>query len=374
MNEAPLNDDRRLRVELGTRSYDILIGSDLIQRAGALIAPLLSRRRVFVVTDENVANHHLSNLVEGFEAQGLTVNTRILAPGEATKSMDALSGLVDWLLSQSIERRDFVIAFGGGVIGDLAGFAAASTLRGIPFVQIPTTLLSQVDSSVGGKTGINSSWGKNLIGAFYQPRLVLAASSSLATLPRRELLSGYAEVVKYGMLGDPDFFAWLEANGSKLLNGDDALLHEAIFRSCQAKAEVVAADELESGRRALLNLGHTFGHAMEAECGYSGEILHGEAVAIGMVMAADLSVRLGLCPSEDAARLRQHLQDVGLATTPPTLQGRTWDSDRLIDHMGRDKKVTDGKCTFVLLRGIGQAFLDNRVPEDDLRAILAHAA
>ncbi|HMB77403.1 MAG TPA: 3-dehydroquinate synthase [Kiloniellaceae bacterium] len=369
-----MSEERRLSVDLGTRSYDILIGSDLIGRAGALVAPLLQRRRVFVVTDENVAGHHLRRLVKSFEAQALKVETRILAPGEATKSVAQLADLVDWLLGQAIERRDLVIAFGGGVIGDLAGFAAAVTLRGIPFVQIPTTLLSQVDSSVGGKTGINSPWGKNLIGAFYQPRLVLADSSCLTTLPRRELLAGYAEVVKYGALGDAAFFAWLEANGQRLLGGDDALLHEAIHRSCRAKADVVAADELEAGRRALLNLGHTFGHALEAECGYGGEILHGEAVAIGMVMAADLSVRLGLCPESDAARLRRHLEAVGLPTAPPELPGRPWNTDRLLDHMSRDKKVSDGKCTFVLLRRIGEAFLDNRVAEDDLRAILAHAA
>ena len=365
---------RSLRVELGPRSYDILVGAELLARAGESIEPFLQRRRVFVVTDENVAAHHLESLTGSFTARGIEVVSRVLPPGEATKNIKELEALVDWLLGQAVERRDVVIALGGGVIGDLVGFAAAVTLRGIHFIQIPTTLLAQVDSSVGGKTGINSRWGKNLIGSFYQPRLVLADSGSLASLPRRELLAGYAEVVKYGVLGDLDFFCWLERNGERLLSGDDALLQEAIYRSCQAKAAVVAADELEAGRRALLNLGHTFGHALEAECGYDGALLHGEAVAIGMVMAADLSQRLGLCSGQDALRVKRHLETVGLPTKPPELPGRDWDSERLIAHMGHDKKVTDGKLTFVLLRGIGEAFLDNRVPAEELRSVLSDAA
>ena len=364
---------RSLRVDLGKRSYDIVVGDLLLEISGRLIEPLLHRKRVFVVTDENVAGHHLDGLLAGLAASGVSALSRVLPPGEATKNLEQLGALVDWLLGESVERRDLVIALGGGVVGDLTGFAAATTLRGIDFVQIPTTLLAQVDSSVGGKTGINSKWGKNLIGAFHQPRLVIADTDVLATLPRRELLAGYAEVAKYGLIDDFAFFNWLEENGAALLTGNKELLQEAILKSCAAKAAVVAQDELEAGSRALLNLGHTFGHALEAECGYGGELLHGEAVAIGMVMASDLSVRLGLCPGQDALRVRNHLASVGLPTKPPALAGRSWDIDRLITHMGRDKKVSDGKITFVLLRGIGQAFLDNGVEAADLRSVLSAA-
>jgi 3-dehydroquinate synthase len=265
------------------------------------------------------------------------------------------------------------VALGGGVIGDLTGFAAAILLRGLDFVQVPTTLLAQVDSSVGGKTGIDSPQGKNLIGSFHQPRLVLADTEALSTLPRRELLAGYAEIVKYGLIDDPEFFHWLETHGHKVIDGDpEARLH-AIYKSCQAKARIVAADERESGQRALLNLGHTFGHALEAETGFSEALLHGEAVAIGMVMAFELSVRLGLCPAEDAERLRRHLAAVGLPTDPGHIEGRVFSPAALIEHMTRDKKVRDGRMTFVLARGIGQAFLTRDVAASDLGDFMAVA-
>jgi len=265
-----------------------------------------------------------------------------------------------------------VVALGGGVIGDLAGFAAAVLLRGVRFVQVPTTLLAQVDSSVGGKTAIDTAHGKNLVGAFHQPRLVLADTGVLDTLPRRELLAGYAEVLKYALLGDPGFFDWLEANGRKVIAGDAGARAHAIVTSCAAKAEIVAADEREAGARALLNLGHTFGHALEAETGYDGSLLHGEAVAIGMVLAFALSERLGLCPSADTARVRRHMADVGLPTGLPG--GRAWDAGRLLDHMTRDKKARDGRATFVLVRGIGRAYVEPEVDPAEVRALLETAA
>lgn len=277
------------------------------------------------------------------------------------------------MLEARCERSTTVVALGGGVVGDLAGFAAATLLRGVDFVQVPTTLLSQVDSSVGGKTGINTPFGKNLVGAFHQPRQVLIDTETLRTLNQRELLAGYAEVVKYGLIDDPAFFTRLERDGAALVAGDEGLRRDAILTSCAAKARVVAEDERESGRRALLNLGHTFGHALEAECGYGGALLHGEAVAIGMVMAFDLSVRLGFCSAEDAARVRAHLSAVGLPVTPPRLNGERMDTDRLIAHMASDKKVAGGKVTFVLARGIGQAFLSRDVEQDALRATVSAA-
>jgi 3-dehydroquinate synthase len=256
------------------------------------------------------------------------------------------------------------------VIGDLTGLAASILLRGLDFVQMPTTLLAQVDSSVGGKTGINTAQGKNLVGTFHQPRLVLADLAVLETLPRRELLAGYAEVAKYGLLGDPGFFAWLEQQGARLIAGDRAARPEAVRRSCAAKAAIVAADEREAGQRALLNFGHTFGHALEAECGFSDELLHGEAVAIGLVMAFDLSARLGLCAAADAARVAGHFRAVGLPTTPPAATGRRWRADRLIAHMQRDKKVVGGRIAFVLAHGIGRAFVANDVPLDAVAELL----
>jgi 3-dehydroquinate synthase len=362
-----------LRLDLGSRGYDILVGRGLIAQAGSRIAPLLKQKRVVVVTDRNVARLHLEGLERSLQVAGIASDAIVLEPGEQTKSFADLEDLTSRLFDLRVERNTTLIALGGGVIGDLTGFAAAITLRGIDFVQVPTTLLAQVDSSVGGKTGINAAQGKNLVGSFYQPRLVLTDTATLDTLPRRELLAGYAEVVKYGLINDPAFFSWLETNGADLVDGDGAARRHAILVSCRAKADVVGADEREAGARALLNLGHTFGHALEAECGYSDELLHGEAVAIGMVMAFDLSAQLGLCPMEDAARVQRHLASVGLPTSPGWIDGRDWSAERLIQHMQRDKKVTDGRIGFVLARGIGKAFFPAHVPLDEISAMLETA-
>ncbi|GAB4373409.1 MAG: 3-dehydroquinate synthase [Kiloniellaceae bacterium] len=363
----------RLTVALGARSYDIVIGTTVMAEAGRLMRPVLKSQRVVVITDSNVAGLHLARLQRALDDAGLTHDSIVVPPGDGSKSLDQLGRLIGQLLDRKVERSTTLVALGGGVIGDLAGFAAAVTLRGLDFVQIPTSLLAQVDSSVGGKTGINAPQGKNLIGAFHQPRLVLADTSILTTLPRREMLAGYAEVVKYGLIRDPGFFHWLEAHGADLVQGERAELQHAVLESCRAKAAVVAADERESGQRALLNLGHTFGHALEAETGYGDELLHGEAVAVGMVMAFDLSVQRGHCPPEDADRVRRHLAAVGLPTGFADLAPRHWDVERLIDHMGRDKKVSGGRITFVLVRGIGDAYLDATVELDELRALLTGA-
>jgi 3-dehydroquinate synthase len=364
----------RLRVDLGARGYDIAVGAHALGDAGAWLAPVLRRPRVFVVTDETVAGLHLATLERALDDAGIGYEAFVLPAGEKTKSWEQLQRLVDSLLEHRIERRDAVVALGGGVIGDLAGFAAATVLRGVDYVQVPTTLLAQVDSSVGGKTGINSVHGKNLVGAFYQPRLVLADTAALDTLPRRELLAGYAEVVKYGLIDRPDFFAWLEANGQDVLDGRPEARRHAVLTACRAKADIVARDETEqSGARALLNLGHTFAHALEAECGYEGQLLHGEAVAIGLCMAADLSAELGYLELAEAARVRNHLAAVGLPTGLDHLPGRGWDVRRLLDHMSRDKKVADGRVTFVLMNGIGGAFLSREVPPQAVEALLTQA-
>jgi 3-dehydroquinate synthase len=369
---ASANEVGRVAVALEGRSYEILVGGGLIGRAGSLIAPLLKDRRVLIVTDANVGRFYLDELVSSLETAGIRQESIALPPGEATKDFRHLEELCSRLLQARIERGSMILALGGGVIGDLAGFAASIVLRGIDFIQIPTSLLAQVDSSVGGKTGINTAQGKNLVGSFYQPRLVLADIDALDTLPRRELLAGYAEVVKYGLIDDPAFFTWLETHGADLIEGDRAARRHAVMTSCKAKAAVVAADEREAGRRALLNLGHTFGHALEAECGYTGELLHGEAVAIGMVMAFELSAMLGLSPSEDAARVARHLASVGLPTSPAAI-GRGFEPARLLHHMRQDKKVKEGRLTFVLTRGIGQAFLSQDVELAQVEALLARA-
>jgi 3-dehydroquinate synthase len=345
-----------VRVDLGERGYDIRIGANLIARAGPAIAPLLSGKRATVITDANVARWHLEPLLLSLRAAGIAAEALVVEPGEDRKSFSGLSELCDRLLDLGVERSTALVALGGGVIGDLVGFAAAILLRGVDFIQIPTTLLAQVDSAVGGKTGINTRHGKNLVGAFHQPRLVLADTGALDTLGRRELLAGYAEIVKYGLIGDPAFFSWCEGHGAGLIGGDAGTRRRAIAHSCRAKAEIVARDEREGGQRALLNFGHTFGHALEAECGYSDELLHGEAVAIGMAMAFDLSARLGLAPIEDTARVHSHLASVGLPTSPAQVDGREWSSQTLIEHMKKDKKVSGGRIAFVLARGIGRAF------------------
>ena len=361
-----------VRVELGERSYDVRIGRGLLARAGAELVPLLARPRVAIVTDEIVAGLHLAALQDGLSAAEITSSALALPAGEATKNWDQLSRTVDWLLGEKIERRDVVVAFGGGVIGDLAGFAAAVLRRGVRFVQVPTSLLAQVDSSVGGKTGINSTYGKNLIGAFHQPALVLADIGVLDTLTARDFLAGYGEVVKYGLLGDAAFFDWLEENAVALTRDDTARGH-AVRRSVEIKAGIVARDEIETGERALLNLGHTFAHALEAATGYSDRLLHGEAVAIGCALAFDLSARLGLCSQEDPSRLRAHLAAMGMRKDLRDIPGDLPDAQRLMTLMGQDKKVIDGKLRFVLARGIGAAFVATDVPDAAVLEVLDRA-
>ncbi len=355
----------------GWPDYDIHIGPGLLARAGELIAPLLARPRTFIITDENVARLHLDTLRASLDAAGIAHDAMVLPPGEGTKSWANLQAVVERILAEKLERNDHIIAFGGGVIGDLAGFAAAIARRGMPFIQIPTTLLAQVDSSVGGKTGINSpSHGKNLVGAFHQPSIVLADLDVLRTLPRRELLAGYAEVVKYGLLGDADFFAWLEEHGQQVLAHDAAAMREAVATSCRAKARIVTEDAREKGRRALLNLGHTFGHALEAVLGYDGTLLHGEAVAIGMAQAFRFSERLGLCPAGRAQRVVAHLRAAGLAADVQAIHNRLPGPEDLLELMRQDKKAQAGKLVFVLVRDIGEAFIARDVDEADVLAFL----
>ena len=362
-----------LRVELGERAYDIRIAPGLLARAGQEITPLLARPRVAVVSDENVAALHLDSLRAGLAAAGVAMEALVLPAGEATKAWPQFSRTVEWLLAQRVERRDLVLALGGGVIGDLVGFAAAVLRRGVRFVQLPTSLLAQVDSSVAGKTGINAPQGKNLIGAFHQPALVLADIDVLATLAPRDFLAGYGEVMKYGALGDEDFFIWLERNGPALAAGDAALRAHAVSRCCRMKADIVARDETEQGERALLNLGHTFGHALEAATGYSDRLLHGEGVAIGTALAFDLSARLDLCAQEDPSRLRAHLKDMNMACDLSDIAGELPDADGLIQLMTQDKKVLDGKIRFILARGIGQAFVAEDVPMQTVKNVLEQA-
>ncbi|MFP1644900.1 3-dehydroquinate synthase [Pontitalea aquivivens] len=358
-------------VNLGERSYEVRIGTGLLARAGAEIAPLLRRPRVAVVTDETVGALHLEALRAGLGDIGMV--SLSLPAGEATKGWPEFSRTVEWLLEQKVERKDIVIAFGGGVIGDLVGFAAAVLRRGVRFVQIPTTLLAQVDSSVGGKTGINSPHGKNLIGAFHQPGLVLADIDLLDSLPRRDFLSGYGEVVKYGLLGDAAFFDWLEANGPRLAAGDKAARLHAVTRSVQMKAGIVERDETEEGDRALLNLGHTFCHALESATGYSDRLLHGEGVAIGCALAFELSQRMGLCSQEAPSRVRAHLAQMGMKVDLADIPGDLPDAEALIALMAQDKKVLDGKMRFILAHGIGAAFVTSDVPRDVLKTLLTDA-
>ncbi|MCG5243441.1 3-dehydroquinate synthase [Azospirillum doebereinerae] len=360
-----------VRLDLGPRSYDILVGDGVLSDAGERIAAVTRGRAPIVVTDANVGPLHLDSLNAAMVEAGIAPSPAITLPaGEKTKDFGHFQSLMNEILGRGIERSTVLLALGGGVIGDITGFAAASALRGIDFIQVPTTLLSQVDSSVGGKTGINSPHGKNLIGAFHQPRLVIADTATLDTLPRREVLAGYAEVAKYGLIRLPDFFAWLEENGRRVVDGDSAARRHAVTVSCRAKADIVGVDERESGDRALLNLGHTFGHALEAATGFGQTLLHGEGVAIGMVMAFDLSVRLGLCPAEDARRARAHLAGVGLPVRAADVAGVTWDVDGLVRSMAKDKKVQDGRITFILANGIGKAFTRRDVDAASVRAVL----
>jgi 3-dehydroquinate synthase len=351
----PVN--RTVAVGLGARAYDVVIGPGLLDEAGRRIAPLLKRQRLAVVSDETVWALHGARLTAALEAAGLAVLPVVIAPGEQTKSFDGLAELSDRLLALGLDRGDLIAAFGGGVVGDLTGFAAAIYKRGIDFVQIPTTLLAQVDSSVGGKTAIDTPRGKNLIGAFHQPRLVLADLDVLATLPDREMRAGYAEVIKYGLLGDFAFFEWLEANGAKVLARDPEALGLAVARCVEMKAEIVAEDETEQGRRALLNLGHTFGHALEAETGYGAALLHGEAVAAGQAIAFRFAAARGLCPAQDAVRAERAIAAAGLPTRLGDVTGHPFRAAKLVRHMAQDKKAEAGRLTFILARGLGDAFV-----------------
>ena len=356
-------------VDLGSRSYDIVIGENLLGRGGEFLKPHLKAPRVAIVTDENVHALHgkaLEAALSDYETHMI-----IRPAGESQKSFDGLQDVLNSLFKAGFDRNDTIVAFGGGVIGDLTGFAASVYKRGCQFIQIPTTLLSQVDSSVGGKTAINNQFGKNLIGAFYQPKLVLADTSVLKTLPERELKAGYAEVVKYGLLGDSDFFDWLDANGADVLALKPSAIAHAVAVSCKTKARIVAADEQERGERALLNLGHTFAHALEIEAGYSGDLLHGEAVSAGMEMAFEFSASQKLCTADDAAKVKSHFKTLGLTSikdVAPLLK----DAGKLLAHMDQDKKNEGGALTLILAHGIGEAFVQKSAPRKAVLNYLTH--
>ena len=361
---------RRVVVGLGGRSYDVLVGPGLLDAAGEAITPFLKRKRLAVVSDETVWGLHGPRLTASLERAGLAVTPVIVAPGEQTKSFEGLADVIDRLLALELDRGDLVVAFGGGVVGDLTGFAAAIYKRGVDFVQIPTTLLAQVDSSVGGKTAIDTARGKNLVGAFHQPRLVLADLDVLATLPDREMRAGFSEVIKYGLLGDFGFFEWLESNARAVLAREPAALAHAVARSVEMKAEIVAEDEKEQGRRALLNLGHTFGHALEAETGYGAALLHGEAVAAGQALAFRFSAAQGLCSGQDAARATDAIAGAGLPTRLDEIPGHPFDAGRLVRHMAQDKKAEAGRLTFILARALGDAFVAREVDAEAVRRFL----
>lgn len=361
--------EHKVHVALGERAYDILIGPHLIAEAGAILAERFPGRRYGIVTDDNVARAQLPRLVAGLDAAGLKYDVITVPAGEGTKNFAMLEKVVEGLLAARLERGDLVIALGGGVIGDLAGFAAAITRRGMDFIQMPTSLLAQVDSSVGGKTGINSPHGKNLVGAFHQPKLVLADLSALDSLDRRQFAAGYAEVVKYGLIDDPDFFDWLDANLDAIFDGGPAR-GEAVARCCAHKARVVIEDEKETGVRALLNLGHTFGHALEKDTGYSDRLLHGEGVSIGMVLAHRFSAKLGLAPGQDVGRVEAHLKRAGLPTTLADIPGTLGSTETLMAAIAQDKKVQRGALTFILTRGIGQAFIEKNVEAEGVTRFL----
>ena len=352
---------RDLRVNLEARSYNILIGDHPLETIGVECKKFLRRNEVWLISDKNVLKEYKTQLISCFKKSNIKLNLYELPAGERVKSLTFVEKLTDWLIDTGIERGDLVIAFGGGVVGDLVGFVAAVTLRGINFIQVPTTLLAQVDSSVGGKTGINSRFGKNLIGCFYQPKHVLVYTDILKTLSKRDLRSGYSEIIKYGILGDSDFFNWLERNGQKVLLLENESLEEAIFRSCMIKADIVSLDERESGSRALLNLGHTFAHALEAAVGYNDRLLHGEAVSIGIMLAAEVSRRMKFCNATVLERIRKHFNNTGLKTCISEVDFSFPSSDELVNLMFKDKKVTNGLVNFVMLKGIGEAFITNSV-------------
>ena len=368
---APLRaDPTTVKVALGARSYDIVIGRGLIPSLGARVKALRPGAKVAIVTDENVARHQLAAVEAAFANAGTPTSWVIVAVGEGAKSFRVFAEVCEAIIAARIERSDLVVALGGGVVGDLAGFAASAVRRGLDYVQVPTTLLAQVDSSVGGKTAINSAHGKNLVGAFHQPILALADTAVLDTLPAREFRAGYAEIVKYGLLGDAAFFSWLQTNCRDVFAGGPAREH-AIALSCRAKAAIVARDERETGERALLNLGHTFGHALEAACGFSDRLLHGEAVAAGMALAFAFSARQGLMPFAEADRAIRHLAEIGLPTRVKDIPGGLPPVDRLMELIAQDKKVKRGMLTFILARGIGTAFVESGVEERDVRAFLS---
>jgi 3-dehydroquinate synthase len=368
---APLRqtDPSVVRVALGTRAYDIAIGRGLLANLGERIKALRPDARVAIVTDATVAKIHLGAAEAALRSCGIDSKRVVVPSGESSKGYATFESVCEAIIAARVERNDLVVALGGGVIGDLAGFAAACVRRGLDFVQVPTTLLAQVDSSVGGKTGINSRQGKNLVGAFHQPILVLADTALLDTLPKREFRAGYAEVAKYGLLGDAAFFAWLEKNWQDVFAGGPAREH-AIAVCCRAKADIVARDERETGERALLNLGHTFGHALEAGCGFSDRLLHGEAIALGMALAFEFSAQKGLVPVADTARAAAHLAAVGLPTHLKDVPGGAPGADILMGLIAQDKKVKRGTFTFILVRGIGRAFVENSVDTAEVRAFL----
>ena len=358
-----------VNVALGNRAYDIVIGRGVAASLGLRIAALKPGARLAIVTDENVARAHLDSLEAQLSAAGMTIARIVVPPGEGSKSFASFERVCDALIAARIERNDLIVAFGGGVVGDLAGYAAASVRRGLDFVQVPTTLLAQVDSSVGGKTGINSRHGKNLVGAFHQPILVLADTALLDTLPQRDFRAGYAELAKFGLLGDAGFFAWLEANWQDAFAGGPAREH-AIAIACRGKAAIVARDERETGERALLNLGHTFGHAFEAAAGFSDKLLHGEAISLGIVCAFEFSTRLGLLSTNDAGRVAHHLAAVGLPTHLRDVPALSTNADALMELIAQDKKVKRGKLTFILVRGIGNAFVAPDIDPAQVHAFL----
>ena len=361
---------KKVRVPLENRSYDILIGQDLILNFPDYLKGLLSRKFIAIITDKNVGNLHLSRLVTVLSEAGIETKTLSINPGEGSKSWKTLQTTVEWMLANKIERNDMVVALGGGVVGDLVGFAAAILRRGIRFIQCPTSLLAQVDSSVGGKTGINTQHGKNLVGSFYQPSKVISDISTLLTIKERDFLAGYGEVVKYGLLGDYDFYCWLEANFAKIKERDTETLIKAVAHSCEMKAQIVVNDEKEHGDRALLNLGHTFCHALESATGYSDRMLHGEGVAIGCVLAFDLSAKLKLTSQEDPVRIKKHFSEMGLMSSIMDISGVLPDADRLVELMFQDKKVVNGKLNLILTKGIGNAFIARDIDPNLIKSVI----
>lgn len=366
-------DTKIVTIDLDTRAYDIYIGSGVLFRAADLVPEDLAGRSCFIIADTNTERYaqNIKDMLE--EAKVRAANLKVLKPGEQTKSFANVEKISEWMLENGVNRNSLVFAVGGGVIGDLAGFCAAITMRGVPYVQVPTSLLAQVDSSVGGKTGINTAQGKNLIGNFYQPISVLIDLDVLKTLPPRELLAGYAEVVKYGLINDLPFFEWLEANGEKIAKLDEEALAHAIEICTKAKAGVVMADEKEHGKRALLNLGHTFGHALETAAGYNGSLLHGEAVSIGIILAMELSAAMNLCSQDDIRRVEDHFLNIGLPTRVSAIENFKTDIDALMEIMRRDKKVTSGTMVFILMNAIGEAFVSRNVDESVVREVLKNA-